>query len=51
MKFGKKLKNSINKEFNNETACNEKYLKPKIKSYTGKIMTNFDNNKIPKEVS
>ena len=29
---------------------NEKYLKPKIKSYNGKINTNIHNKKIPKEV-
>ena len=30
---------------------NEKYLKAKIKSYNGKINTNFQNNKMPKEDS
>ena len=30
---------------------NEKYLKAKIKSYNGKINTNFHNNRIPKEGS
>ena len=30
---------------------NEKYLKAKMKSYNGKITTNFHNNKIPKEGS
>ena len=32
-----------------EPIYNEKYLKTKIKSYNGKINTNFDNNKILKE--
>ena len=30
---------------------NEKYIRTKIKSYNGKIDTNFHNNKIPKEGS
>ena len=30
---------------------NEKHLKAKIKSYNGKIISNFHNNKIPREVS
>ena len=51
MKFGKKLKNSITKEFDSEPVCTEKYLKAKVKSYNGKINTNFHNNKMPKEGS
>ena len=46
-----KVKNSIKKEFNSEPVYNEKYLIAKIKSYNGKINTNFHNNKIPKEGS
>ena len=46
-----KVKNSIKKEFDVEPVYNEKYLKAKIKSYNGKINTNFHNNKIPKEGS
>ena len=46
-----KVKNSIKKEFNSEPVNNEKYLKAKIKSYNGKITTNFHNNKIPKKGS
>ena len=34
-----KVKNSLKKEFNNKPIYNEKYLK--IKSYNGKINTNF----------
>ena len=30
---------------------NEKYLRTKIKSYNGKINTNFHNDKIPKDGS
>ena len=44
-------KNIIKKEFDDEPVYNKKYLKAKIKSYDGKINTNFHNNKIPKEVS
>ena len=34
-----------------EPVYNEKCLKVKIKSFNGKINTNFYNNKIPKEGS
>ena len=44
-------KNSIKKEVDTEPVYNEKYLKAKIKSYNGKINTNFHNNKVPKEGS
>ena len=46
-----KVNNSFKKEFDGEPVCNEKYLKAKIKSYNGKINTNFHNNKIQKEGS
>ena len=46
-----KVKNSLKKEFHSEPMYNEKYLKVKIKPYNGKINTNSDNNKIPKEDS
>ena len=46
-----KVKNSIKKEFDSEPVYNKKDLKSKIKSYNGKINTNFRRNKIPKEVS
>ena len=48
-KFGKKVKNSLKKEFVGEPVCNKKYLEAKIKSYNRKIKTNFSYNKIPKE--
>ena len=52
MKFEKKLKiKSKKKKINSEPVCNEKYLKPEIKSYNRKMNTNFHNNKIPKEGS
>ena len=45
-KIREKVKNSM---FNSELVCNKKYLKAKIKSYHGKIITNFYNHKIQKE--
>ena len=46
-----KVKNSIKEEFDSKPVYNEKYLKAKIKSCSGKINTNFHNNKIPREGS
>ena len=51
MKFGKKLKTASKKEFGSEPVCNEKYLKAKMKSYNGKISTNFLNTNRLKEGS
>ena len=51
MKFGKKVSNTIKKEFDSKPVYNEKHVKTKIKSYNGKINTNFHKNKIPKEGS
>ena len=51
MKFEKNVNNIFKKEFDSKTVYNEKYIKTKIKFYNGKINTNFDNNKIPKESS
>ena len=42
------LKNSLKKEFDSEPVYKEKYLKSKIKSFNGKINTNFYNNEITK---
>ena len=50
MKFGKKSK-IVSKTFDSEPVYNEEYLKAKIKSYNGKINTNFHNNKVTKEGS
>ena len=50
-KIWKKVKSTIEKEFDSDPVYNEKYLKAKIKSYNGKIKTNLPKNKIPKEVS
>ena len=46
-----KVKNSIKNEFDSEPACIEKNLEAKIKSYSGKINTNFQNNKTAREGS
>ena len=46
-----KVKNNLKNEFDSEPVYNEKYLKAKIKSYNGKINTDFPNNKIPIEGS
>ena len=46
-----KVENSVRIEFDTEPLYNEKYLKAKIKSYNKKIITNFHNNKKPKEGS
>ena len=50
-KIWEKVSNIIRKEFDSKPVYNEKYLKSKIKSYNGKINTNFHNNKLPKEGS
>ena len=47
----KKVNNITNNEFDSNAVYNEKYIKTKIKSYNGKINTNFHNNKIAKEGS
>ena len=46
-----KVTNIIYKEFDGNPVYYEKYVKTKIKSYNGKINTNFPDNKIPKEGS
>ena len=51
MKFGKKLKAVSKENFIVEPVYNDKYLKAEIKSYNGKINTNFHDNKITKEGS
>ena len=49
--ISERVKNSIKKEFDSEPVYNKIYLKDQIKSYNGKINTNFRSNKIPKEGS
>ena len=46
-----KVSNIIKKGFDGEPVYNHKYLKNKIKSYKGKVNTNFHSDKIPKEGS
>ena len=46
-----KVKDSLKKEIDSEPVNNKIYLKAKIKSYNGKINTNFHNSKIPKQDS
>ena len=46
-----KVSNSMKKGFDSEPAYNEKYTKTKIKSYDGKINTNFCGDKVLKEGS
>ena len=45
------MKNNVKKEFVSEPVYNEKHLVAKVKSYYGKINTNFHDNKIPTEGS
>ena len=45
------IKKKKKKKNGSKLLYNEKYLKPKTKSYNGKINTNFYNDKIPKEGS
>ena len=44
----RKASNIIKEEFDSKPVYNRKYLKLKLKSYNGRINTNFYNNKIPK---
>ena len=46
-----KVSNIIKKGFDGKPVYNDKYLKNKIKSYKGKVNTNFHSDKIPKESS
>ena len=46
-----KVSNSIRKGLDNEPVSSKKYRKSKIKSYEGKINTNFHNDGTPKEGS
>ena len=47
----KNVSSIIKKEFDNKPVYNKRYIKTKIKSYNGKMNTNFRNNEIPKEGS
>ena len=46
-----KVRKVIDKGFHSEPIYNKKYLKFEIKSYEGKINSNFHNDKIPEEDS
>ena len=46
-----KVSNTIKKGFNSEPVYNENYLWTKIKSYKGKVNTNFHGDKTPKQGS
>ena len=46
-----KVSYSIRKEFDTNPVYDEKYLKAKTKSHSGKSSTNFHDNKMPKEGS
>ena len=48
-KIWEKASNAIKRELDSNLVYNKKYLRTKIKSYDGKINTNFQINKIPKE--
>ena len=45
------MSRSIKKEFDSESIYIKKYLRIQIKSYSRKISTNFQNNKVAKEGS
>ena len=47
----KGVSNITEKEFDSNPVYNKKYIKTKVKSYKGKINTNFHNNEISKEGS
>ena len=51
IKFVEKSQQKHQKKLSCKRVYNKKYLKSKIKSYNGKINTNFYNNEIPKEGS
>ena len=51
IEISKKVNNSIKKGFDSEPVYIEKYPKTKIKSYEGKISSNFHSDKIPKKGS
>ena len=44
-RFWDKFSNIIKRGFDGEPVYNDEYLKMKIKSYEGKLDTNFDNEK------
>ena len=49
--FWDKVSDATRKEFDSNLVYNKKYLRAKIRSYSGNINTNVHNNKMPKEDS
>ena len=45
-----KNKRLFKKELDNEPLYNDKYINTKMKCHSGRVYTNFQNNKIPKNV-
>ena len=45
-----KISNLLEKEFDCEPVCDNKYIRTKIKSYNKKMNTHFRSNKIPEGV-
>ena len=43
-----KILEKCNKVWDSKKVSNKKYLKTKIKSYEGEIITNFHSNEVPK---
>ena len=50
-KIREKVEKLMRIDFESKPVCadDDKYIKTKIKIYTGSMVTNFDNKKIPKE--
>ena len=49
-KIQNKTKSLITKELNSEPVYNDKYIKTKKKIYSDKVYTNFQHNKIQKDI-
>ena len=54
MALWKKISNLVNKKFDSDPICNNKYINTKIRSYNNDIETNFrnidnKNNKLPEK--
>ena len=48
-KIWEKVSSLMGIKFHSEPVYGDKYIKTKIKSYEGRISTNFQSKKIPKE--
>ena len=48
-KIWSKIKNTLNIKFHSMLACDEKYIKAKVREFNGVIKTNFLGDEIPKE--